>query len=161
MARSAGTPVVRRELDDAMLEQLEELLISADMGVDTALRVSANLAEGRFGRRVSTDEIKDLLCERTGYISDCGDSMLLEMVQVDPRAWSAVSANATCVDKSEEVQPKTIFKNDAKENELMILRACAKVDPVFPTTWLGANLVKDGAGQFAITAMSAFVQEPR
>lgn len=107
------------------------------------------------------DEIKDLLCERTGYISDCSDSMLLEMVQVDPRAWSAVSANATCVDKSEEVQPKTIFKNDAKENELMILRACAKVDPVFPTTWLGANLVKDGAGQFAITAMSAFVQEPR
>ncbi len=107
------------------------------------------------------DEIKDLLCERTGYVANCSDSMLLEMVQVDPRAWSAISQNATCVDKSEDVQPKTTFKNDAKDNELMILRACAKVDPVFPTTWLGANLVKDGAGQFALTAMSAFVQEPR
>ena len=70
MARSAGTPVVRRELDDAMLEQLEELLISADMGVDTALRVSANLAEGRFGRRVSTDEIKDLLAQEITRIMD-------------------------------------------------------------------------------------------
>ncbi len=107
------------------------------------------------------DEIKDLLCERTGYVANCGDSMLLEMVQVDPRAWTAISQNATCVDQSEDVQPKTTFKNDAKDNELMILRACAKVDPVFPTTWLGANLVKDGAGQFALTAMSAFVQEPR
>lgn len=107
------------------------------------------------------NEIKDLLCERTGYISNCSDSMLLEMVKVDPRAWTAVAATAACIDKSEDVQPKTTFKNDAKENELMILRACAKVDPVFPTTWLGANLVKDGAGQFAITAMSAFVQEPR
>ncbi|WP_215731081.1 signal recognition particle-docking protein FtsY [Rhodovulum kholense] len=53
--------VIRRELDDAMLESLEELLISADMGVDTALRVTANMAEGRFGKRLSVDEIKELL----------------------------------------------------------------------------------------------------
>ncbi len=48
----------RRVLDDAMLESLEEVLIQADMGVDTALRVTANLAEGRMGRRVSGEEIK-------------------------------------------------------------------------------------------------------
>jgi fused signal recognition particle receptor len=53
--------VVRRVLDDDMLEQLEELLISADMGVDTALRVTANMAEGRFGKKLSTEEIKTLL----------------------------------------------------------------------------------------------------
>ena len=70
IGRSAGAPVVRRELDDAMLEQLEELLISADMGVDTAMRVSANLAEGRFGKRVSTDEIKDLLAQEITRIMD-------------------------------------------------------------------------------------------
>ena len=39
----------RRTLDDDMLEQLEELLIAADMGVDTALRVTSNMAEGRLG----------------------------------------------------------------------------------------------------------------
>ncbi|MCL4123552.1 UNVERIFIED_CONTAM: hypothetical protein GTU68_065609 [Idotea baltica] len=44
-----------------MLESLEELLISADMGVDTALRVSANMAEGRFGKKLSVAEIKELL----------------------------------------------------------------------------------------------------
>ena len=60
--------VVRRVLDDAMLEQLEELLIASDMGVDTALRVSANIAEGRFGKRLSTDEIKALLAAELARI---------------------------------------------------------------------------------------------
>jgi fused signal recognition particle receptor len=51
----------RRVLDDDMLEQLEELLIASDMGVDTALRVTSNMAEGRFGKRLSAREIKELL----------------------------------------------------------------------------------------------------
>jgi len=51
----------RRMLDDAMIEELEELLISADMGVETARRVAANLAEGRLGRRMSVAEVKDAL----------------------------------------------------------------------------------------------------
>ncbi|OYU40737.1 MAG: signal recognition particle-docking protein FtsY [Pseudorhodobacter sp. PARRP1] len=48
----------RRLVDDAMLESLEELLISADMGVETATRVTANIAEGRFGKRVSSSELR-------------------------------------------------------------------------------------------------------
>ena len=53
----------RRALDDAMLEQLEELLISADMGVDTALRVTANMAEGRYARLMSVSVYQGLaLC---------------------------------------------------------------------------------------------------
>jgi fused signal recognition particle receptor len=61
LGRGDAKTVVRRELDDDMLERLEELLISADMGVDTALRVTSNMAEGRFGKRLSTQEIKELL----------------------------------------------------------------------------------------------------
>ena len=60
----------RRVLDDDMLEQLEELLIASDMGVDTALRVSANLAEGRMGKKVSTREIKDLLAAEVARIME-------------------------------------------------------------------------------------------
>ncbi len=60
----------RRVLDDAMLESLEELLIQADMGVDTALRVTANLAEGRMGRRVSATEIKQALATEIARIME-------------------------------------------------------------------------------------------
>ncbi len=83
------------------------------------------------------------------------------MVQVDPRDWVGVSREVTCTDASKEVQPKTMFKNDAKDNELMILRACAKIKPIFPTTGLGKSIKKDGAGQYALISTSAFVQEPR
>ena len=62
--------VVRRTLDDEMLEQLEELLITADMGVDTALRVTANMAEGRMGKKLSVEEIKTLLSQEVTRIMD-------------------------------------------------------------------------------------------
>lgn len=65
-----AAPVVRRVLDDAMLEQLEELLISADMGVDTALRVTANMAEGRLGKKLSVVEIKTLMSDEIARIME-------------------------------------------------------------------------------------------
>jgi fused signal recognition particle receptor len=57
-----------RVLDDAMLESLEELLIQADMGVDTALKVAAAIAEGRFGRRVGAQEIREALAAEIAAI---------------------------------------------------------------------------------------------
>nr|WP_323778978.1 signal recognition particle-docking protein FtsY [Amylibacter sp.] len=62
--------VVRRALDDAMLESIEDLLITSDMGVDTAMRVSANLAEGRMGKRLSTIELKTLLAAEVTRIME-------------------------------------------------------------------------------------------
>ena len=57
----ASPEISRRVLDDAMLERLEDVLIQADMGVQTAQRVTANMAEGQFGKRLSVEEIKGLL----------------------------------------------------------------------------------------------------
>ncbi|MGR3248910.1 MAG: signal recognition particle-docking protein FtsY [Paracoccus sp. (in: a-proteobacteria)] len=58
----------RRALDDDMLEELEDMLVQADLGVDTALRVTANIAEGRMGRRVSSTELKELLAAEIARI---------------------------------------------------------------------------------------------
>ena len=70
LGRAAPPGAPRRALDDAMVERIEELLIAADMGVDTALRVAANLAEGRMGRRLSAAEIKALLSAEIARIMD-------------------------------------------------------------------------------------------
>jgi len=70
MGRAAPKTVVRRVLDDDMLEQLEELLIAADMGVDTALRVTANMAEVRFGKKLSVAEIKQLMAQEIARIME-------------------------------------------------------------------------------------------
>ncbi len=70
-AAATTTPEApRRVLDDAMLESLEELLIASDMGVETALRVTANLAEGRMGRKMSTPEIKTALAAEIARIME-------------------------------------------------------------------------------------------
>jgi len=69
LAREEDT-APRRILDDAMLEQLEELLISADMGVETALRVTANMAEGQLGRSLSVAQIKGLLAAEIARIME-------------------------------------------------------------------------------------------
>ena len=68
--REVETAAPRRALDDAMVESLEELLIQSDMGVDTALRVAANLAEGRMGRKLSVPEIKGLLSAEIARIME-------------------------------------------------------------------------------------------
>jgi len=56
-----GRAARTRTLDDDMLESLEDLLISADMGIETSAKITARLAEGRFGKRLTTEEIKAAL----------------------------------------------------------------------------------------------------
>ncbi|MFN4100315.1 MAG: signal recognition particle receptor subunit alpha, partial [Pararhodobacter sp.] len=69
LARLTGRPEApRRVLDDAFIEELEDLLVQADLGVETALKVTANIAAGRFGKRVSTGEIKQALADEIARI---------------------------------------------------------------------------------------------
>ncbi len=62
--------VSRRVLDDAMLESLEDLMIASDMGVDTAMRVTANLSESHFGKKLSVAEIKALMAAEIARIME-------------------------------------------------------------------------------------------
>ena len=53
----------KRKLDDAALEELEELLISADLGVTTAAKLTADLAKEKFDKEVSPEEVRGALAE--------------------------------------------------------------------------------------------------
>ena len=53
--------VTKRKLDSATLEELEEVLIRADLGVATAARIAAAVGEGRYDKTVSADEVKQIL----------------------------------------------------------------------------------------------------
>lgn len=69
-AAVTGRPAEGRVLDDAMLAELEELLIEADLGVETSMRVAAAMAEGRFGRRLGAAEVKAALAGEVARILD-------------------------------------------------------------------------------------------
>ncbi len=50
--------VAKRKLDAAMVEEIEEVLIRADLGVATAGRIAAALGEGRYDKAISADDVK-------------------------------------------------------------------------------------------------------
>jgi len=58
----------KRKLDDAALEELEELLIGADLGPAVAARVIANFRRTRFGTDVTEPEIRAALAEEIAAI---------------------------------------------------------------------------------------------
>jgi fused signal recognition particle receptor len=51
----------RRKLDADTLQELEDLLIQADLGVDTAARITAALAKGRHDKEITTEEVRAVL----------------------------------------------------------------------------------------------------
>jgi len=53
--------ISKRRLDDEALEELEELLIAADLGASTAAKVTAGLARTRFDQEVSSEEVRGAL----------------------------------------------------------------------------------------------------
>ncbi len=53
----------KRKLDAAALEELEDLLIQADLGIDTAMRITERLSGERYRKEISEDEIKQVLAE--------------------------------------------------------------------------------------------------
>lgn len=53
----------KRKLDDEMLEELEDLLIGADLGVETSSRITAALRKGRFDKEIAPDEVREVLAQ--------------------------------------------------------------------------------------------------
>ncbi|MFL2771833.1 MAG: signal recognition particle-docking protein FtsY [Rhodospirillaceae bacterium] len=61
LAHGISDLFVNRKLDDVVLENLEEVLITADLGPATAARLTANLAKTRFGKEITDEEVRTVL----------------------------------------------------------------------------------------------------
>ncbi|WP_170324470.1 TadE/TadG family type IV pilus assembly protein [Ruegeria arenilitoris] len=107
---------------------------------------------------ITHDTIKDDICSRAGIIPSCSKNLRLEMILQDAFTGLDFPVEPDCVNREEEAKPARNFEAGAS-NALMILRACAKVDPIFPTTAMGRALQSDD-GLVTLTSITAFVQEP-
>src|ERR1700738_113108 len=50
--------VTKRKLDRAMLEDIEDVLLRADLGTEVAARIAAAVGAGRYDQAISADEVK-------------------------------------------------------------------------------------------------------
>ncbi|WP_338548786.1 TadE/TadG family type IV pilus assembly protein [Roseovarius phycicola] len=126
-----------------------------ERGMDIAVR------ELRLGTGTAPqhDEIKQIVCDNALLVVNCEDNLRLEMDSANLFAFNSLDTEVDCTDQSEEARPVRTF-TPGQQNQLMLLRACYKYDPLFPDEVLGSALQTDGAGQSAIVSMTAFVQEP-
>ncbi len=60
--------LIRKKLDKQSLEELEELLISSDMGAATAAEIVADLARDKFDKDISSEEIKIAIASKITQI---------------------------------------------------------------------------------------------
>ena len=68
IGRGIADIVLKRKLDAATLEDLEDVLIQADLGVDVSARIAAAIGKGRFERQISPEEVYAILAEEVETI---------------------------------------------------------------------------------------------
>jgi fused signal recognition particle receptor len=61
LAQNIAGVFTKRKLDADTLQELEDLLIQADLGVETSARITAALAKGRHDREITTEEVRAVL----------------------------------------------------------------------------------------------------
>ncbi|MEI6187719.1 MAG: signal recognition particle receptor subunit alpha, partial [Alphaproteobacteria bacterium] len=63
ISESLVTVFVKKKLDQETLDELEELLISSDLGVHTSHHIITQLAKHKFDKEITIDEIKNDLAQ--------------------------------------------------------------------------------------------------
>lgn len=149
------TPVIWMFMSGAEAGLLNVRNVMLERGTDIAMRAV------RLNPRTppSHDQIKQLICDQALLLPDCMNSLMVEMRNVPKDQWATVRGDAECTDRADGIRPVTRFV-PGQPSEIMLVRACVKLRPIFPTTALGLRLPKDGAGDYAAIATAAFMNEP-
>jgi len=80
LTQGLGDLFTKRKLDDEALEDLEDLLITADLGVNTAAKVTGLLSKTRLGQDITADEIKTILADEITRILE----PVAKPLEIDP-----------------------------------------------------------------------------
>ncbi|MFS2316515.1 signal recognition particle-docking protein FtsY [Maricaulis sp. D1M11] len=68
IGESVSAIFTKRKLDQEALDELEDLLIAADLGASAAMKVTAKLAQDRFDKEVTDEEVREALADTVAEI---------------------------------------------------------------------------------------------
>jgi fused signal recognition particle receptor len=113
--------VTRRRIDDDLLDDLEEILIEADVGVKATMRLIDSMREKARERKITEgDELIGLLQEEIAEILGRDERALLEESDVRPVVWLIVGVNG--VGKTTTIgKIATLFSREGKS---VLIAAC-------------------------------------
>lgn len=128
--------------------------------VERAMDLAVRRIRLSSGAALNYDTVLRDICDDAFLIPDCDNVMKIELTPVSTQTWDGMSNEVDCVKRDQTIQPVVKFSN-GQQNELMLIRICAVVDPVFPGVGVGRTMPKDSSGGYQIIASSAFVNEPQ
>lgn len=138
--------------DVAMMNLRAVMLERATDTVVRQIRLSS-------GANLNYNTVLSDVCGQAFMIPDCTNTLRIELQPVNTTSWNGLQNRPDCVARNNPIQPLVRFRNGV-ENELMLIRVCAVVDPIFPGIGVGRTMPKDASGGYQVIASSAFVNEP-
>ncbi len=85
----------KRKLDVATLEDLEDLLIQSDLGVETAERITSAISKGRFEKGISADDVRAILAAEVTRVLEPVAKPLVIIAANKPHVILTVGVNGT------------------------------------------------------------------
>lgn len=144
------------ELGTVMLRQT-----MLDRAIDMTVR------QIRIGAVTNVDHetIKQMICARTVFLTDCPTELKLEMQVVDPRDWEEMALDVDCIDQEDYGIPPRRFEAGS-DNQMMILRACHLFEPFVSSLGfvnqqvLGETIPRESGNSYRLVATASYVVEP-
>lgn len=85
----------KRRLDEETLQEFEDVLIQADLGVETAMRITDRLSDGRFGKEISGEAVRQILADEVERaLAPVAKPLELDL-EVKPHVILVVGVNGT------------------------------------------------------------------
>lgn len=133
--------------------QLQQVMF--ERGVDRVVR------DLRLGKPELQDPtaLVQAICDETLVVASCADEMNLDMEIVQVSDYRMSGDEITCVNRTETAKP-VINMIPGAGNDVMIMRFCLLIDPVFASWGLGAILPRVEGGGIPLYAHTFFVNEP-
>lgn len=103
--------------------------------------------------------VRRRVCDEAIILIDCENTLVVELTPV--RDGETVGRRAACVDRDNEenIRPATVWTPGSRR-QLMFMRLCKVVDPLMPGIGFWATMAVDSQGGVALTAFTAFMNEP-
>lgn len=164
--RDAGTATV--EFVIAVPLVLSILFMSVDFGAVMVRQVYLDRAvdiamrEVRLGNVPSNgiDTLRTIICQRSVLLNNCEASVTIELRPIDTATWAGLNTPVQCINRSANITPTVTFNPSAGNQDLMLVRVCASVDPFLSITGMVMGLGNETGGDLNLVSIGAFSNEP-
>ncbi len=68
LTENIAAVLTKRKLDDDALQELEDVLVQADLGVDMAVRITEAIAKDRYDKEIAPEEVRAVLAAEVGKV---------------------------------------------------------------------------------------------